>query len=473
MLKKTPNIIYFISFSIIIISLFSDYYFEIFAAFFVLILIFILFWQENKPLIILAAMLYQWLSISIGYIYLVFTNVEHKDLLRRYFFAIDNIQTAYWLSIIALIFFSIGIKLALINYKLKQISTELVDKYDTLKVIIFYVLFDLLTGILHNAIRYTIPGLSEPILYFSYLKWAIFFIMIYISFTKNEYRLLVFIIIVIEVIIGFTGYFSSFKDIMIIFPIAYLSFNKLKLKQTLVITFIAIIIFNIGVVWTYVKGDYRVFLSGGERAQTVTVSKTQALEKLYSLAKEFSWEKYEIGLNAMIQRIYYIEYFSATIRNIPDYRPYFNGEIWEKAIQHILMPRMFFPDKKIIDDSKQTYLLTGISVAGMEQGTSISVGFMAESYADFGPVFMFFVIFTLAFTIGFIYKTISNTAYNDLWKRAVIFPMFFIININGVDAIKVTGKVFMFFIVFFLINKFLMHYIDKFLRTKQSDNYAN
>jgi len=363
---------------------------------------------------------------------------------------------------LGLFFFSLGIKLALINFKFEKINKTLVEKYSTVRVILFYIFFSIGSDLLFKEIRFTYPGLSEPMHILTFFKWSLFFIMIYISFVKNEYKLVVLLVVGIEIIIGFTGFFSTFKDVFFIFPIVYLSFNKLKQKQTFVITLLIIVVFNIGVVWTYVKGEYRMFLSGGERIQAVTVSKEEALEELYSLASQFSWAKYEIGLTAMIQRIYYIEYFSATIRNNPD----FNGQIWTNAIKHVLMPRFFFPDKAVIDDSKQTYLLTGIDVAGVKQGTSISVGYMAESYADFGIFFMFFIIFILAFTIGLIYKTISKYSYNSLWSMAVIFPMFFIININGINAIKVTGKLFMFFIVFFLINKFLLQYIDEILRVK-------
>lgn len=426
-----------------------------------LLIIFKLFWQEKTPHVILAALIFQWLTISIGYIYMMFSGIEHEKLLRRPFYAIDNINSAYWLSIIGLLVFSIGLKLSINKLNFKQPKQKLIQQYNTTKIIIFYIIFSIASDIIFKTIRYSIPGLAQPANILTYFKWSIFFFMIYISFSKKEQKNIVIIIISIEIIIGFSGFFSTFKDIFFMFPIAYLAFNKLKLKQNIIITIIAIIAFNIGIVWTYVKTEQRLFLSGGQRTQNVTVSKTDALKNLYSLTSKFNTTKYNIGLTGLIQRIYYIEYFSATIKNIPKNKPYFNGEIWKNAIEHILKPRILFPNKKTIDDSEQTKKLTGINLSGAKHGTSISIGYMAESYADFGPYYMFIAIFILGFTTGIIYKTLYKTAINQLWRMAIIFPMFFIININGINTIKITGQLFMFLIIFYPLNKFITPTINK------------
>lgn len=468
MINKPPKNIAFFSILIIVLSFTTEFYFEISAAMFLFLFLFILFWKEKTPPVILAALLLQWLAISIGYLYLSISSLEHKDLLRRPFYSLENINTAYWLSMIGLFIFSVGLKTPLFNYQFKMPDNKLIQKYDTFKVILFYIAFSIGSDMLFNGIRFIVPGLSEPVKMLGYFKWSLFFIMLYLSFTRNEHKTLVFIIMAVEIIVGFTGIFSTFKDIFYLFPIVYLSFNKLRIKQTAILIILAVIIFNIGVVWSYVKVEQRIYLSGGARAQIVTVSKLDALKHLYKLTSQFSWQKYDMGLTALIQRLYYIEYFSATIRYIPKYKAHFDGEIWKKAIKHVLMPRILFPNKEGIDDSKQTTNLTGIQLAGAKQGTSISVGYMAESYADFGTYYMFAAIFVLGFVIGLVYKLISNTAINSLWSVAMVFPMFYIININGMNAIKVTGKIFMFLIIFYLLDKFVLIFIDRIILNNES-----
>ncbi len=446
-----------------VFSITTNFFEEILAASVMFILIFHLFWRERTPPVLLFGSLFQWLSITIGYLYILISKVEHNALLRHPEYSLERINTAYWLSILGLFFFVIGLKTAVGNYQFRAIKKQTIERYDTFRIIVFYVVYSIVSDFLFHQLRFTIPGLSEPIHVLGFFKWSLFFMMIYLSFAQNEYKLLVWIIMFGEIIIGFSGFFSTFKEVIILFPIVYLSFNKFTMKEFATLSLIIILAVNIGIVWTYVKVEQRMFLSGGDRAQVVKVSKIDALKNLYKLTSQFNAQKYEMGLNAMVQRLYSIEYFSATIKNIPQHKPFFDGEILEAAIKHVLMPRMFFPNKKHIDDSKQTTRLTGINLATAKQGTSISVGYMAESYADFGLFYMFFEIFLLGFTIGYIYKILSLTALNTLWSFAIVFPLFFLTNINGINLIKIVGRVIMFFIVFLLINKFILPLLHKLL----------
>jgi hypothetical protein len=213
--------------------------------------------------------------------------------------------------------------------------------------------------------------------------------------------------------------------------------------------------------------EYREFLSGGERSQLVKVSKQQALQKLWELTNQFNEAKYVIGFEALIKRIYFLEYFSATINHIPKQRPHLDGEVWSKSLQHIFMPRLFFPEKEAIDDSKQTYLLTGIRVADATEGTSISAGYMAESYADYGEYGMHLAIFMMGFVLGLIYYKMASNSLNQLWGFALIFPMFFLLNINGKALIKIFGDTAYFFIVFYFLKRYLVPLIDPHLHKNE------
>ena len=49
-------------------------------------------------------------------------------------------------------------------------------------------------------------------------------------------------------------------------------------------------------------------------------------------------------------------------------------------------------------------MYTGSRVAGTESDTSIGIGYMAESYIDFGPIYMFTPILLLGVFYGLIYR---------------------------------------------------------------------
>ena len=464
---KIPPAIYYISFSFSFFSLFSSYFFEITASFFMLILIFRLFWKENTPPIIITGLFFQWLSVSVGYIYIAFSKFEMTDLLWRPDYSLEQINTAFWLSLTGLLFFALGIRVGIRNIYPINISDSVIQKYSINKVIIFYLLFSFFSDALFKSIRFSVPGLAQPLNALLYLKWTLLFLLIYISVSKKERVVLVSIILFVEVIIGFTGYFSVFKDILIIVFIIWLTFNKVeKTKQIVFILLFSVFLFSIGALWSYVKVDYRTFLSGGERTQSVTVSKEDALKELMRLSSQVNFEKYQVGIKNLVKRLFFLEYFSATINHIPEKKPFSDGEIWANAIKHILMPRFLFPNKKSIDDSEQTMKLTGIRLANANQGTSISIGYIAESYADFGSFFMFIPIFLLGFLIGLFYKYLLLIQKNPLWAYGLVIPLYFFINIFGKNIIKIMGLLFWFFIIFNLIVFFFIPLIEKTIKKK-------
>jgi hypothetical protein len=67
------------------------------------------------------------------------------------------------------------------------------------------------------------------------------------------------------------------------------------------------------------------------------------------------------------------------------------------------MPRILFPDKPIIDDTERTNFYTG-GAAGQYAATSVSLGWIAENYIDFGEHLMMGAIFFIGYFYGLIYQ---------------------------------------------------------------------
>ncbi len=160
----------------------------------------------------------------------------------------------------------------------------------------------------------------------------------------------------------------------------------------------------LGIVWSAIKGEYRDFLNQGTGSQQVLVPLDERAEKLVSEGNAFSEEQFDEGLQAMLLRISYVQYFAMALESVPSNLPFEDGELWFGAIKHVVMPRLLFPDKPILDDSEMTQKYLGIAVAGLDKGTSIGMGYMAESYIDFGPIGMFVPIFLLGLFYGSIYR---------------------------------------------------------------------
>ena len=224
------------------------------------------------------------------------------------------------------------------------------------------------------------------------------------------------------------------------------------------------------VIWSVVKGEYRSFLTGGEKTQIYKSSSvSDNLSKLSDLVgekfgKENFDENFNTGVEALANRVSYTEYFAMSVRQVPDVLPYEKGALLLGGLEHVFKPRLFFPDKKTIDDSYLTSKYTGRQFSGAEQGVSFSLGLVAERYIDYGPFFMFIPIFIFGLLLGYIYKYIITHSLNRVWGLAFVAPLFFLIPSLGVATTKFLGWVLTYFLVWFLFNKYLVKRVDNYLK---------
>jgi len=84
-------------------------------------------------------------------------------------------------------------------------------------------------------------------------------------------------------------------------------------------------------------------------------------------------------------RVSYVEYLAKVLEYVPDARPHEDGALWAEVIYHVLTPRIIFPEKgALFSDSERTMLYTGEQLASDAEGTSVSIGYVGDSYVDFG-----------------------------------------------------------------------------------------
>ncbi len=464
--NKIPVIIKVSILGLLIISLFTQYFLPILASLIVLYLLFVLFWEEGHPPIILFGLGFMWLSISLGYFYVAFFNGEFRDLLWYPYYSLDNIERAFWYSVVGLVSLAIGIKIGIGKQWSKKVDLSEIWRLDTIKLMLFYFVYAFVVDYLFNRIRFLIPGISEFFHMLKFFKWSILFLITINVFHTRKHIGLYWLFVSTAIILSFTSFFADFKPYFFIIPIGYLTVRQLTPKQSIYITILGVFVFILGVYWSYIKEDYRFFISGGTMGQRVVVSKTEALKKFFSYTKNFDRLRFKYGQEALLKRIFYLEFFSATIRNIPTYRPYMQGENILRAVRHVTMPRMLFPNKPPLDDSKHTIELTGIYVSGAKQGVSISVGFFSEIYADFGPFGMNIALLLLGFVIGLIYRMILSLTPSNIWAFAMAIPVFFFVSSFEKDLVKLVGNLLWFIITYLSLRYTILRTTIKFFYKK-------
>lgn len=367
-------------------------------------------WRRGEPPALLFAMGYHWLQATV----LVFrANLEGSNLSEMEYGPM--VGTATWLTLAGIMTVAVGMRWGAGRpsgekhaHAVTAVATKLSVERLTAATLIAIV-FSILVG----GIAFSVPGLAQPLLALVSLRWVLVFVLTFTVLAQRRgYRWLL-VVLAIEVVVGFMGYFSGFRDVLVVMLLAALTMpaqvRRMRLRTAAVL---AVTVLLLGVVWTGIKTEYRDFLNQGTRQQVVLVPMAQRVSKLASLVAALDADRMAVAVEQLADRVTYVYYFGKTLEAVPAYIPHTGGKLWHEALMNSLVPRALDPDKPVIDDSARTGTYTGMSVAGAEQGASISLGYMAESYVDFGRLGMMLPLLVWGLLLGRLYRwLIDATPY--------------------------------------------------------------
>ncbi len=308
-------------------------------------------------------------------------------------------------------------------------------------------------------------GLAQILTTISTLKWIFFSWYAFSILYSKENKALLIVITVLEFLMGTVAYFSAFKGVIYILIITLLTFvTHVNLRHLFRVFLTVTLLFFMGLIWTAVKGEYRNFLNKGQSIQSVMVTKTDAYEKLSDQVASLDSKRLENSLDDILYRLQYIFHFAKAMDRVPAAVPHEHGKLWWQNLTFNLMPRLLFPNKPIYEATPKTIKYTGIFYAGYDKGTSFSLGYFAESYVDFGPVFMFLPLVLLALLITLLFKTLMIQSHLNLFLRfSVINVCFFEFILFEADGTYVLGRILMSFLVFIFLGKTLFPRLQKWL----------
>jgi hypothetical protein len=347
----------------------------------------VLLWRPGESPILLFIFAYQWLQVVVGIFYAGWLGIDLDD----YSIFHGDMQMAATLSLIGLTLLICGMRLGAgaAQQEDGQLARLAVSRLQMKNWFWLYFAFWML-GAFAVAAALVVPGLSQPLLALSSMRWAFFVILTYAAFCTGvrSYWLIAF---ALELVSSFGSYFSDFKTVFFFTIFGLVASQlRLKLRDYLGLAVLTTCMLMMGIVWSDIKMEYR--RSGG------------GIGTLVNLVSQIDSAGMSNGLDRLIRRVGYIEFFAAVVNHVPNVVPYTKGAIWADAISRPFMPRILSPEKTIIDDSARTNLYTGLHESGLETGTSISIGYMGETYVDFGPFWMMPVIGGLGYFIGRIYR---------------------------------------------------------------------
>lgn len=458
---KIPNAALFFAALLVLLGASGSNFFVICFAATILLIGFALLWRPGESPILLWIFSYQWIQASAKAMDASFKGVDLNNLSTYG----GDIELASYLSLTALGALACGMRWGVgrQQYDLSQSARALALQYGMRKWFGLYVL-TYCAAFIAGFLAWRVPALTQPLLALAALKWAFFFMVTYAAFVRPlGDRLLWLLVFGFEFLMGFGGYFAGFTNVLVFTLMGVLAAGvRFTAARIFILTLIGSLTLVFAILWTAVKPDYRNFVSQGASAQIVEVSYLASLAKLNTLVTNISPEDFELATQAFVDRIGYIDFFGATIHNVPSVVPHTNGEIWFNAIILPLMPRILFPEKPEIHDSDATRRYSGVQVAGANQGTSISIGYAGESYIDFGPALMVVPILGFGWMLGKVYRWLTlRSAAGGLAGMGIASASLFVASRLESSITKMFGALIAALLVAWILSEFV---IPRYLR---------
>jgi hypothetical protein len=303
------------------------------------------------------------------------------------------------------------------------------------------------------------PGLAQPVEALSRVKVvALFMLFTYVLSTGRGTKMMMGVLL-FEVVSGFTGFLSDFRGVFIYLAIAAVA-ARVKWSGTVAVgaTIGLVALIGLALFWTSVKSDYRIFASGSDASQAIVVPLSERMA--YLGARAITPDA--INLNetsyALLSRLAYVDIFGSVI-DVQEASPEpIPMRQWMEAVDHVLTPRFLFPSKAALSDSDVFMRLARrFSTEEIRTGTSISVGYMAENFADLGFPGMLVGIAVLGLAIGGTMRILMSFNVPVVVREGMVMALAFSISRDGVEVSlpKILGSLFMFLIVFLLLNRFV------------------
>lgn len=232
-----------------------------------------------------------------------------------------------------------------------------------------------------------VGALAQLITAIVYMRWVLLFAIFAYGWRRPGWLPVVFAVLFFEIAAGSISFFSEFRLPLYVFAIALATVGyRPTLRVWIGFAIVFAFTVYLGTIWSAIKLDYRDRLSGGRghRTQVVTISIEERVGAFIELVGTVDDRVLAEGAEMLARRVAYVEYFAYVIDYVPAVVDHENGAVWSAAASHVLMPRMFFPDKAALpDETVLTERYTGLNL-GSGGGTSISIGIPGEAYIDFG-----------------------------------------------------------------------------------------
>jgi hypothetical protein len=372
---------------------------------------------ENGPPVLVFALTFHWGQVTIGLIYYAITGRQPIGMTASRYSDMVLIGLACVLTFVA------GIRLGdfLVRRKMKpQPARETSVGWGTL--LVCYVAILAFRGSLRDF-AWEIPQLAQGILAITYIRFALFYLILRRLVKAERYGLAGGFALV-EIALGMTGFFAEFREPLFIAAVVLAEqFDYRRTRHWLAVAVVAVVAMFAGVLWIGIRGTVRE--SYDDREKLTVSEKLTYTSGLVDTWWSGNFDNKMGSLDAFIDRMWDVYYPALALDRVPRIMPHTDGEMMMTALTHVFTPRILVPGKADVEsDSLQVRRYTGLMVAGPEQNTTISFGYEIQGYIDYGIPLMFVPVFLYAVFMGAAYRVFLNGIRHRELGVAVVTVIF-------------------------------------------------
>ena len=377
----------------------------------VLLLIWRLLAIGEGPPVLALALTYQWMQVTIGLFYWRLTGVELEAFYTTDWQRMMLIGLG-WLTCLAVAMFY-GVVLT--RRRVTPPDQAPVKAFSDKIIWGAYAASLVLTGIVQE-LAWNYPLFTQAILAITFSHLGLVLVLTR-RFTRPTFQWQKLAgLMLIEVAVGFTGYFAGFREPLVMGAIAVFEvFNRRDIRHWAFAGVLALILGTSSLIWMSVRGQLRQEIDE-EVLSTSRVERFDRVRTLSSGMLDRGASDYGDATNMLVDRLWAIKYPAMAIDRVPFLVPHTDGQMMRDALVHIFTPRFLYPDKpELISDSELVRKYAGAQVAGAESNTSIAFGYAAESYVDYGLPWMFIPVIIYGFLVGVTFQMwLSVIQHRDL-----------------------------------------------------------
>ena len=341
-------------------------------------------WRRDEAPVVPFLLGYQWCAITVGYWYYVFTGIFPTA------YALGDLERTVRLSLAGLVVLGAGIRIVRDCVSITENAEEAPLQVRRLNRLFWFVIVIYGIDYIRAFNTKSFGGLDIPLTILLEFRHVLLMVLWYETIRQGTSRRYLWLSLAWVFIPSLGSYFSDFKTPLILLFLVSLQFwQPWEPKSwkwsiaawTRTIGLVVAALFLMLVWQAGVKKEARRIYDEGlvngrlDRAELFVKQVAAAVPEVIDDPRP--------SIEILISRLSYIGFFSRVIEYVPAVEPHANGELLRMAMTNAFMPRLLFPSKPVLpSDSYYTRRFTGIMVA--EEGTSISIGYMAEFYADWG-----------------------------------------------------------------------------------------